>query len=207
MAAIDLTRRGAAALIGGAALALLGGCKDDKKWNSVRVQGALPDLSFAMTRADDGRQVTQTDYLGRPVMLFFGFTNCEDVCPLTMANVTEVLSKMGAAGRDVAALFVTVDPTRDTLPVLKQFADTFDPRVDALRGTDNQLASLARRYRVTYKVMPATASQPYRVLHGPSIYVFDRKGKARLMIPKFYDGTADIAGVAADMTRLAREPA
>ena len=201
-----LTRRGALALAGGGvALAALGGCRDDAPWHAVAVNGALPSLAFAMTRADDGRAASQADYAGRPVMLFFGYTHCPDVCPLTMGNVMQVLDTMGDAGRDIAVLFVTVDPVRDTLPVLKDYAAALDPRVDALRGTDNQLAMLARRYRVTYKVIPATATQPYTVLHGPSIYVFDRRGTARLMVPKFYDDTADIAGVAADMTRLAQE--
>lgn len=202
-----LTRRAAGTLLAGGAAALaLGGCRNEK-WNSVAVDGALPALSFAMTRADDGQAVTQADYAGRPVMLFFGFTHCEDVCPLTLGNILEVLDRMGDAGRDVAVLFVTVDPDRDTPPVLRAYVDGLDPRFDGLRGTANQLARLARRYRVTYKVMPASGSQPYRVMHGPSIYVFDRKGTARFMVPRFYDAKADIAGVTDDMIRLARERA
>lgn len=188
-------------------LLALGACKDDAPWHAVEVKGALPSLSFALTRADDGKPVTEADYAGRPVMLFFGYTFCPDVCPLTMGNLVQVLAGMGAAGKDTAVLFVTVDPVRDTLPVLRRFADDLDPRVDALRGTDNQLAGLARRYRVTYKVMPATDTRPYTVIHGPSVYVFDRRGTARLMVPRFYDGKADIAGVTADMVRLASEPA
>jgi protein SCO1 len=193
-------------LIGGtAALALLAACKSDKGWHSVVVDGALPDLAFTMTRASDGKLVTEADYRGKLVMLFFGYTFCPDVCPLTMANVATVLEKMGDKARDVAVLFATVDPNRDTLPVLAAYTHGFGAEVDGLRGTDNQLARLARQFRVTYSVTPATATQPYRVLHGPSIYVFDRTGRARIMVTKFYDSTADIPGVVADMERLQAE--
>lgn len=196
-----LTRR--ALLASAAGCLALAACKSDKPWNSVEVNGALPDLAFTMTRAEDGRTVTARDFRGKLVMLFFGYTMCPDVCPLTMANIAEVLKEMGARADQVQVLFVTVDPNRDTLPVLSAYAASFAPEIAGLRGTDNQLAVLARRYRVTYSVMPATATRPYTVVHGPSIYVFDRTGTARLMVPKFYDASADIKGVTADLLRLA----
>ena len=192
-------------LLGGAALLALAACKSDKKWHSVVVNGALPDLQFTMTRAEDGKEITAKAYRGKVVMLFFGYTHCPDVCPLTMANVSSVLQKMGKKADQVRVLFVTVDPNRDTLPVLTQYAASFEPQMVGLRGTPNQLAVLARRYRVSYRVTPATATQPYTVVHGPSIYVFDRKGKARLMVPKFYHAKADIAGVTDDILRLVAE--
>lgn len=192
-------------LLGGAALLALAACKSDKKWHSVVVNGALPDLQFTMARAEDGKEITAKAYRGKVVMLFFGYTHCPDVCPLTMANVSSVLQKMGKKADQVRVLFVTVDPNRDTLPVLTQYAASFEPQMVGLRGTPNQLAVLARRYRVSYRVTPATATQPYTVVHGPSIYVFDRKGKARLMVPKFYHAKADIAGVTDDILRLVAE--
>jgi protein SCO1/2 len=198
------TRR--ALLAGGVALLALAACKPDAPWHAVNVRNTLPDLAFTLTRAEDGKAVTEADVRGKVVMLFFGYTFCPDVCPLTMANLTEVLKRMGPAADAVQVLFVTVDPTRDTLPVLAAYAASFDRRATGLRGTDNQLAVLARRYRVTYSVLPAQGSRPYTVVHGPSVYVFDRTGAARLMVPEFYDGTADIAGVTADMLRLVREP-
>ena len=201
-----LTRRGLARLLGGAAVqTLLVACKTGAPWNSVDVNGTLPDLSFTLTRAENGRPVTEADYRGKIVMLFFGYTNCPDVCPLTMGNLMQILHKLGDKGSDIVVLFVTVDPVRDTAPVLAAYGAALDPRVQTLRGTDNQLAVLARRYRVTYKVLPAEGSRPYTVLHGPSVYVFDRTGAARIMIPKFYDNTADIPGVTTDMLRLVAE--
>ena len=196
----DLTRRAMLSLVGASALAA---CRNDAPWNSIDVEGALPALDFTLTRARDGKLVTQADFRGKLVMLFFGFTHCPDVCPLTMGNLLQVLDRMGADGKDVRILFVTVDPDRDTLPVLKRYVEDLSPQVVGLRGTPNQLARVARRYRVTYKVIPAKGAQPYQVIHGPSVYVFDRLGDARLMIPRFYDSTADIKGVTEDMTRLA----
>ncbi|GHE05598.1 hypothetical protein U879_04310 [Defluviimonas sp. 20V17] len=196
----DLTRRSAIALVGASALAA---CRKDKPWNSIDVEGALPALDFALTRARDAKLVTQADYRGKLVMLFFGFTHCPDVCPLTMGNLLQVLDRMGEDGRDIRILFVTVDPRRDTPPVLKAYVEDLSPQVVGLRGTPNQLAQVARRYRVTYKVIPANDTRPYQVVHGPSVYVFDRAGDARLMIPRFYDNSADIKGVTEDMTRLA----
>lgn len=194
-----------ALLAGGGALLALAACKADAPWHSVEVKGTLPDLAFAMTRAEDGRTVTQQDYRGKVVMLFFGYTHCPDVCPLTMANVADVLKRLGPKADAVQVLFVTVDPNRDTLPVLTAYAASFDPHIAGLRGTDNQLAVLARRYRVTYSVLLPQGSRPYTVVHGPSIYVFDRTGAARIMVPKFYDATADLPGVTADMARLVDE--
>ena len=200
-----LTRRTALSLAAAGAF-LAAGCRDDS-WHSIVLNGALPRLAFEMTRARDGKLVTQVDYAGRPVLLFFGYTHCEDVCPLTIGYLAQVMGLVGPKAQDTAVLFVTVDPNRDTLPVLNRFLDSLDPQFDALRGTPDQLARLARRYRVTYKVTPATATAPYSVQHGPSVYIFDRKGTARLMVPKLYDSTADLAGVAADITRLAAEKA
>ncbi len=188
----------------GAALALAA-CRDDAPWHGIAVRGALPDLAFSMTRAADGAPVGQSDYRGKLVALFFGYTHCPDVCPLTLANLAAVLDRLGPQAEAARLLFVTVDPNRDSAAVLAAYAAGFGPQVAALRGSDNQLAALARRYRVSYSVQPATAERPYTVVHGPSVYVFDGRGRARLMLPKFFDASADIDGVAADFRRLIAE--
>ena len=92
-----------------------------KAWNSDDMTGALPKLAFTMTRASDGKTVTAADYKGKIVLLYFGYTFCPDVCPTTLLNITTMLKKMGKKADDVRVLFVTVDPNRDTLPVLKQY--------------------------------------------------------------------------------------
>ncbi len=108
-----------------------------------------------MTDAMTGQKVTAADFRGKVVLLYFGYTQCPDFCPTTLTNLTHVLDRLGARAKDVRVLFVTVDPNRDTLPVLKQYAAAFGPQVVGLRGTPDELANLARRYRVGYSVMPA----------------------------------------------------
>ena len=199
------TRRRAIALAGaGLGTALLGGCKGDDR-AAIDISGSSPALEFAMTRASDGRQVTQADYRGLIVMLYFGYTFCPDVCPTTLTNVADVLKRLGPDTERVRLLFVTVDPDRDTLPVLEEYVKNFAPQIDGLRGDADQIAALARRYRLAYSVTPATGGAPYEVTHGSAIYVFDATGAARLLIPSLGSTAGDVAGVTADLRRLAGE--
>jgi protein SCO1/2 len=202
----SVTRRRALGLVGaGSGLTLLAGCNGDPAWHSIDVSGSSPPLAFTMTRAADGKEVTQADYRGRIVMLYFGYTYCPDVCPTTLANVADILKRLGPAAHDIRVLFVTVDPNRDTLPVLAQYVKDFAPQIDGLRGTADQLAALARRYRVVYSVRPETKDHPYEVTHSSAIYVFDRSGAARLLIPSLASPHPDIAGATADLKRLVAE--
>jgi protein SCO1 len=186
-------------------LALLTGCGDTAKWHAIDVSGSLPPLSFTMTRTEDGKSVTQADYRGKIVLLYFGYTNCPDVCPTTLSNIHDVLTRLGHEAGDVRMLFVTVDPNRDTAPLLAAYVKNFATEIDGLRGTPDQLAALARRYRVVYSVTPATEDHPYTVTHSSAIYVFDGSGAARLIIASLSSTTPDIAGTTADLRRLIGE--
>lgn len=152
-----------------------------KAWNSTDVTGVLPPLSFTMTRASDGKTVTAADFKGRIVLLYFGYTFCPDVCPTTLLSITDMLKKLGKKADEVRVLFVTVDPNRDTLPVLKQYTEAFASQVVGLRGTPNELADLAKRYRASYSVTPAHDGKPYEVTHGAAVYVFNRDGNIKLL--------------------------
>jgi protein SCO1/2 len=145
------------------------------------ITGVMPALEFAMTRANDGKPVRAADYRGKIVILYFGYTHCPDECPTTLANLASVLTRLGAKASDVRVLFVSVDPDRDTLPVLKTYVQVFAPEIDGLRGSADATAMLARRYRVTYQVTPAGPDHPYDVMHSDSIFFFDAKGRARLV--------------------------
>ena len=160
-----------------------------------------------MVRASDGKEVSQTDYRGQIVMLYLGYTFCPDVCPTTLTNIAEIMKRLGAAAAHVTFLFVTVDSNRDTLPVLADYVRNFGPRIVGLRGSADQLASLARRYRLVYSATPASKDHPYEVTHSSAIYVFDGTGAARLLIPTLAAATPDNAGVAADLKRLIAETA
>jgi len=152
-----------------------------KAWHSTDMTGVMPPLSFTMTRASDGKTVTAADYKGKIVLLYFGYTFCPDVCPTTLLNVTTMLKSMGKKAGDVRMLFVTVDPNRDSLAVLKQYTGNFAPQIVGLRGTPDQLATLAKRYRVAYSVTPASPGHPYEVTHGSAVYVFNRSGDIKLL--------------------------
>jgi protein SCO1 len=198
-----LTRRQALGAAGaGFGSLLLAGCKDDSKWHNMNVTGSSPALQFTLTRASDGREVTEADYQGKIVLLYFGYTNCPDVCPTTLFNIDQILKRLGPAAATIQVLFVTVDPNRDTLNQLKAYVSNFGPRVDGLRGTPDQLAALARRYRVVYTVSPATNTHPYEVTHSSAIYVFDTTGRARLLIPSLATTKPDIGGTVTDLRRL-----
>jgi protein SCO1/2 len=183
-------------------VALLAGCGDGTKWHAIDVSGSLPPLSFTMTRAADGKPVTQADYRGKTVLLYFGYTNCPDVCPATLSNVHDVLARLGRAARNVRVLFVTVDPSRDTPHLLAAYVANFGSEIVGLRGTPDELAALARRYRVVYSVTPATQDHPYEVTHSSAIYVFDGSGAARLIVASLASTTPDIAGTTADLRNL-----
>ena len=179
-------------------LVALAGCGSDKPWHATDITGAMPRLAFAMTRAGDGAAVTAENYRGRVTILFFGYTNCPDVCPMTLANLSDMLHQLGRDADKVRVLFVTVDPNRDTPPVLKKYAAAFAPQIDGLSGSGNALADLARRYRVAYSVK----TQPkYEVMHTSAVFFFDTTGRARLVTLS----TDDTSGLAEDVKRLVRE--
>jgi protein SCO1 len=174
---------------------LIAGCARQQGWHATDITGVMPALEFRMTRARDGVPVTAADYRGRVTILYFGYTNCPDVCPTTLANLSDMLGRLGPERSQVRVLFVTVDPNRDNLAILKQYAAAFAPEIDGLSGSADALASLARRYRVAYSV---TAGPPYEVMHTSSVFFFDRDGNARLVTL----ATDDIAGLAQDLKRL-----
>ena len=107
-------------------------------------------------------------FRGKVVALYFGYTHCPDVCPTTLANLTQMAGKVSSP--DIRILFVTVDPERDTDAVMADYAKAFSPQVVGLRGSDNQLADLARRYRVAYAVKKGP---PYEVMHSNAVFFFD----------------------------------
>jgi len=171
-------------------------------WHNIDVAGDVPPLAFTMTDATTGKPVTAADFRGKLVMLYLGYTMCPDVCPLTLQNVATILKKLGPTADDVRLLFVTVDPNRDTLPVLRQYTALFAPQIVGLRGSADQLAQLARRYRLVYSVSPASKTHPYQVTHSSAIYVFDQDGRPRLLVPSLATTTPDLAGTADDLRRL-----
>ena len=180
------------------ALALAACGRGETRPGANDIAGVMPDLSFKMTRANDGVAVTADSYRGKAVLLYFGYTHCPDECPTTLANLATALHDLGPRAKDVRVLFVSVNPARDTVPILKAYVSTFAPQIDGLRGTEDQIAALTRRYRVLYRVTPASAGKDVEVMHSDSTFFFDPSGHARLVTT----GTDDTRAIAADIASL-----
>jgi protein SCO1/2 len=177
---------------------LLLSCGSEQPYHMTDITGAMPKLQFRMERANDHAIVTADSYRGRVVILYFGYTHCPDVCPTTLANLSEVLKRLDTRAYDVAVLFVSVDPDRDTPDVLGPYVRNFAKQIDGLTGPPNGLMALTRRYRVMYSVTKDTPGHPYEVMHSNSVFFFDRSGAARLVTTS----TDDIAGLTEDVKRL-----
>ena len=160
------------------------------------ISGVMPNLKFTMMRANDGTAVTQESYRGKVILLYFGYTHCPDVCPATLSNLANALKALGPRAEDVRVLFVSVDPARDNLAALKDYANAFAPQIDGLRGSDNEIAKLAQRYRVLYSVKQTPQGE--EVMHSDSVFIFDRAGKAREVMTD----TSDEKAIAADISSL-----
>jgi protein SCO1/2 len=180
---------------------MLAACgRAERQSGMTDIAGVMPPLHFSMTRANDGAAVNARSYRGKVTILYFGYTNCPDICPTTLSNLSLALQRLGAAAGNVRVLFVTVDPARDTMPVLKSYVGAFAPQTEGLRGSPDALADLARRYRVAYSVTPASPSRAYAVMHSNAVFFFDAEGHARLVALS----TDDIAALTADIEKLLR---
>lgn len=159
---------------------ILSACSRDESWSLVNITDVMPQLAFRLTD-DTGQAVTADSYRGKVVMLYFGYTNCPDVCPTTMARISQALSTLKDAASKVRVLFVTVDPKRDTAQLLKSYTQAFGSEFVGLRADDDELRKLTKRYRVTYSLGKPDAHGNYEVTHSSAVFIFDGAGKARLI--------------------------
>jgi protein SCO1 len=166
----------------------------------ISVSGLVPPLEFTMRDAVTGQLVTQQDFRGKVVMLYFGYTNCPDVCPDTLYKIKRIFGFLKADAKNIVFLFVTVDPNRDSLPILKPYLALFDPHLVGLRGNADQLYRLARRYRVVFAVHPSPDPEKYTVIHSALIYVFTPQGNADFAISDLgLFQHPDFQGISADL--------
>ena len=183
------------------ASAILAGCSEKSPdWTLYNVTGHLPDLQFTLQGAGN-RTVTERDLRGKTVLLFFGYASCPDICPTTMAQLSEVLQKLGDDARDVRVVFISVDPHRDTPDVLQAYVDAFNNKAIGLTGNEAQVADLARHYRVAYQIekpKPGDSADTYNVTHSRGVFVFDNQGRARLLA----SDTEAVDAVTADLRKL-----
>jgi len=131
--------------------------------------------------SSNGGFVDSKDLAGKPYGVFFGFTHCPEVCPTTMFEMSNALQKLGDRAKDFRLFFITVDPERDTAPMLKDYLANFDPRIEALVPTLEELPAVAKSFRVIYAKVP-TSDGSYTMDHTASLFLFGRDGRFRRTI-------------------------
>lgn len=129
---------------------------------------------FELTAAD-GTRYSSAKLAGRPFALFFGFTQCPDICPTTLLEMTNNLKSLGDAAGRLGVVFVSIDPERDRPEDLKRYLSSFDPRVVGLTGTAAEIAEVAKVYRVLYEKVPTSGG--YTLNHTASVYLMDARGR------------------------------
>ena len=192
-----MLKRNAIKLIAASALsisaaAILTGCSKDKpEFRGVDITGADYARDFQLTD-HNGQQRSTKDFAGKVVVVFFGFTQCPDVCPTSLQELAEVKQQLGKDGDRLQGIFVTVDPERDQLAMLKSYMQNFDSSFLALRPTPEQLPALAKDYKIYYKKVDGKTPTSYTMDHSAGSYVYDPQGRLRVY-HRYGSGTEALA--------------
>ncbi|MDT3737659.1 MAG: SCO family protein [Denitratisoma sp.] len=160
---------------------LLAGCDSQPQFGNTDISEADYARDFALTD-HTGKPRTMADFRGKAVVIFFGYTQCPDVCPTTMTGMAEAMKLIGADAAKVQVLFVTVDPERDTQELLAQYVPVFNPSFLGLYADAQTIAKTAQAFRVFYKKQPGSTPTTYTVDHSAGSYVYDPQGRLRLYI-------------------------
>lgn len=186
-------------------LAVLTGCSSDQEnWNAKNISGLMPELAYQLTDTS-GETVTASAHAGTIRLMTFGFTSCPDICPTTLQTLTRAVNKLPETDRqNVQILFVSVDPDRDTPERIKSYVEFFSDRILGLTGSEENLRELSKRYRTTFGYEQPDENGNYDVSHSAAVYVFDRKGEARLLVRPQQQSVDELA---ADLATLASEGA
>lgn len=184
-----------------ASVPLATGCRRGPvAFSAVDVTGANFGRDFALTD-HLGQARTLADYRGKVVVVFFGFTQCPDVCPTTLTELAAAKRALGADGARVQGVFVTVDPARDTPEILRAYVAAFDPSFVALRGSDEQTLATAKAFKIYYNKVEGRTPGTYTIDHTAGSYVYDTQGRVRLFTRH---GTGQ-AALVSDLKRLLAE--
>lgn len=166
-------------LLAAGATALVGCSENKPQFKAVDITGAEYARDFQLTDAN-GQVRSLKDFQGKAVVVFFGFTQCPDVCPTTLTEIAQAKKLLGSDGDRVQGVFVTVDPERDTPEVLKTYVANFGPDFVALRGTPEQTAAIAKDFKVYYKKVDGKTPGSYTMDHSAASFVYDPQGRLRL---------------------------
>ena len=166
------------AAVGSAGLLL--GCRPQPlRFEGVDITGAEYGKDFPLPDAQ-GQQRSIKDFAGKVVVVFFGYTQCPDVCPTTLQELTEAKALLGEQGDRLQGVFVSLDPERDTPQVLQAYAQAFDPAMVALTGTEAQLTAVAKDFKVFFKKVEGRQPGSYTLDHSAGLYMYDPQGRLRV---------------------------
>lgn len=164
--------------------ALLVGCGEKPLPFKAKPVSDTPTAANFTLTDQFGQTRSLSDFRGKVVSLFFGFTHCPDICPTHLARQAEVMRQLGAQANDVVVLFVTLDPERDSPEALKSYMDAFDPRFIALSGTAEETTRVAKQYKIFWQKTPLPHSAlVYTIDHTTNSFVIDQNGRLRLIVP------------------------
>jgi protein SCO1/2 len=150
-------------------------------FQATDLTGASFGRDFELT-APDGKPRRLADFRGKAVVMFFGYTQCPDVCPTTLAALADAMKQLGTDADRVQVLFVTIDPERDTPALLSQYVPAFDPRFLGLYGDADATARTAKEFKIIYQKVPGAAPGSYTMDHSAGTYIFDPQGRLRLYV-------------------------
>ena len=166
-----------------ALLLILTACSPKPEFKNIDITGGTAFGKDFSLVDPDGKVRTLADFKGKVVVMFFGYTQCPDVCPTTLTEMQQVMTILGPQSDKVQVLFVTVDPQRDTAAILKQYVPAFDPRFLGLRPADDAaLEKVAKDFKIYYKKVPGVSAGSYTMDHTAGSYAFDPEGRLRLYI-------------------------
>ncbi|MDX2417916.1 MAG: SCO family protein [Xanthomonadales bacterium] len=168
---------------------LLQSCKQPLHWNATDISNVMPNLEFTLL-GPDGESVESDSLRGKPLILFFGFTNCPNICPTTLTRLSVLMKELGPKANDIQMVLVSVDPGRDTPEVMKRYTASFGPWLLGLTGPEEDLARLREAYGVYASMESSDSKGTYNVMHATVVLAFDANGQARLLISDLDDSDA-----------------
>ena len=171
---------------------LLLSCSEPPNWHASDVTSMMPDLEFSLT-GPDSEKVDAKSLLGKPALIFFGFTNCPHVCPTTLTQLSVVMKKLGSQAGDIQVVLVSVDPGRDTPEVMRSYTASFGPWLLGLTGTEEALDAFRKNYGVYAAMESSDSKGEYNVMHSTAIFAFDAQGRVRLLISDVTDSDAVVS--------------
>jgi len=184
------------------AVSALAGCEQSsREWHGKDISGLMPPLEFELIDTQ-GKAVNASDSEGQVRLVFFGFTHCPDICPTTLARLSQAVGKLPDSQRErVTIMFVSVDPNRDTPEQIAAYTAFYGDRIAGVTGSEPQLRQLVKRYRTTFGYDEPDENNNYNVSHSAGVYVFDAGGKARLLLRP----DLTVAQIRDDISALAQE--